>query len=105
MSDPGYETTSRGPRTGSLPFPRGGGNPSFTAIPLCGGRPAETPQRHRVPAVTTKRHVVSPPPNVGTEMSATYRTERDRGIKEYREQLAELRKKWPLAFSAHDEEV
>ena len=32
MSDPGYETTSRGPRTGSLPFPRGGGNPFFTAI-------------------------------------------------------------------------
>ena len=38
-------------------------------------------------------------------MSATYRTERDRGIKEYREQLAELRKKWPLAFPAHNEDV
>ena len=38
-------------------------------------------------------------------MSATYRTERDRGIKEYRQQLAELRKKWPLAFPAHDEDV
>jgi len=38
-------------------------------------------------------------------MSATYRTERDRGIKEYREQLAELRKKWPLAFSVRDQDV
>jgi hypothetical protein len=38
-------------------------------------------------------------------MLETYRIERDRGIKEYREQLAELRKKWPLAFPAHDEDV
>jgi hypothetical protein len=38
-------------------------------------------------------------------MSATYRSERDRGIKEYRQQLAELRKKWPLAFPVHDEDV
>ena len=38
-------------------------------------------------------------------MSATYRTERDRGIKEYREQLAELRKKWPLAFPVRDQDV
>ena len=38
-------------------------------------------------------------------MSATYRIERDRGIKEYRDQLAELRKKWPLAFPAQDEDV
>jgi hypothetical protein len=45
------------------------------------------------------------PPNVGTDMSATYRSERDRGIKEYRQQLAELRKKWPLAFPVHDEDV
>jgi sRNA-binding protein len=38
-------------------------------------------------------------------MSATYRIERDRGIKEYRQQLAELRKKWPLAFPVHDEDI
>ncbi len=38
-------------------------------------------------------------------MSATYRVERDRGIKEYREQLAELRKKWPLAFPVRDQDV
>ena len=38
-------------------------------------------------------------------MAATYRIERDRGIKEYRDQLAELRKKWPLAFPAQDEDV
>jgi sRNA-binding protein len=44
------------------------------------------------------------PPNVGTDMS-TYRIERDRGIKEYRQQLTELRQKWPLAFPVHDEDV
>src|SRR6266705_2151231 len=33
-------------------------------------------------------NVVFSPPNVGTDMS-TYRIERDRGIKEYRQQLAE----------------
>jgi sRNA-binding protein len=38
-------------------------------------------------------------------MSSTYRVERDRGIKEYRQQLAELRKKWPLAFPVHDQDV
>ena len=38
-------------------------------------------------------------------MSATYRTEQDRGIKEYREQLAELGKKWPLAFPVRDQDV
>ena len=38
-------------------------------------------------------------------MSATYRIERDRGIKEYREKLAELRKKWPLAFPVRDQDV
>jgi sRNA-binding protein len=38
-------------------------------------------------------------------MSATYRTERDRGIKEYRPQLVELRKKWPLAFPVNDQDV
>jgi sRNA-binding protein len=37
--------------------------------------------------------------------SSTYRVERDRGIKEYRQQLAELRKKWPLAFPVHDQDV
>jgi sRNA-binding protein len=38
-------------------------------------------------------------------MSSTYRIERDRGVKEYRQQLAELRQKWPLAFPVHDEDV
>jgi sRNA-binding protein len=37
--------------------------------------------------------------------SSTYRIERDRGIKEYRQQLAELRKKWPLAFAVNDQDV
>jgi hypothetical protein len=36
---------------------------------------------------------------------STYRMERDRGIKEYRQQLTELRQKWPLAFPVHDENV
>jgi hypothetical protein len=31
-------------------------------------------------------------------MSSTYRIERDRGINEYRQQLVELREKWPLVF-------
>jgi hypothetical protein len=38
-------------------------------------------------------------------MSSTYRIERDRGIKEHQQQLAELRQKWPLAFPVHDEDV
>ena len=38
-------------------------------------------------------------------MSGTYRTERDRGVKEYRPQLIELRKKWPLAFPIKDRDV
>jgi sRNA-binding protein len=38
-------------------------------------------------------------------MSSTYRIERDRGLKEYRQQLTELRQKWPLAFPVHDEDV
>ena len=38
-------------------------------------------------------------------MAATYRIERDRGIKEYREQLAELREKWPLAFPQNEQDV
>jgi sRNA-binding protein len=37
--------------------------------------------------------------------SSTYRIERDRGIREYRQQLAELRKKWPLAFPVSDQDV
>jgi sRNA-binding protein len=38
-------------------------------------------------------------------MSSSYRIERDRGIKEYRQQLAELRKKWPQAFPVNDQDV
>jgi sRNA-binding protein len=55
-------------------------------------------------AAVLQVNVVSSPPNVGTDMS-TYRVERDHGIKEYRQQLAELRQKWPLAFPVHDEDV
>ena len=35
----------------------------------------------------------------------SYRIERDRGIKDYREQLAELREKWPLAFPVNDKDI
>jgi sRNA-binding protein len=38
-------------------------------------------------------------------MWATYRSERDRGIKEYRPQLAQLRKKWPLAFPVDAQDI
>jgi ProQ/FINO family len=38
-------------------------------------------------------------------MSSAYRIERDRGIKEYRRQLAELREQWPLAFPVNDQDV
>ncbi len=38
-------------------------------------------------------------------MSSTFRIERDRGVKEYRQQLTELRQKWPLTFPVHDEDV
>jgi sRNA-binding protein len=59
---------------------------------------------HRSDTVCYKVNAVFSPPNVGTDMS-TYRIERDRGIREYRQQLAELRQKWPLAFPVHDEDV
>jgi sRNA-binding protein len=38
-------------------------------------------------------------------MSSTFRTERDRGTNEYRQQLAELRERWPLAFPVNDQDV
>jgi sRNA-binding protein len=38
-------------------------------------------------------------------MSSTYRLERNRGIKESRQQVAELREKWPLAFPVIDQDV
>ena len=38
-------------------------------------------------------------------MSSTYRIEQDRGVKEYRQQLAELREKWPLAFPVNDKDI
>jgi len=38
-------------------------------------------------------------------MSSTYRIERDRGINEYRQQLVELREKWPLAFPVNGQDV
>jgi hypothetical protein len=38
-------------------------------------------------------------------MSSSYRIERDRGINEYRQQLAGLREKWPLALPVNDQDV
>jgi hypothetical protein len=38
-------------------------------------------------------------------MSSTHQIERNRGIKDSRQQLAALRKKWPLAFPAKQEDV
>jgi sRNA-binding protein len=38
-------------------------------------------------------------------MASKYRTERDRGTKESRQQLALLRQKWPLAFPAMVKDV
>jgi sRNA-binding protein len=38
-------------------------------------------------------------------MTSPYRIERDRGTKEYRQQFAVLRKKWPLAFPIRDQHV
>ena len=38
-------------------------------------------------------------------MSSSYRIERDRGINEYRQQLAGLREKWPLAFPANVQDI
>ena len=35
----------------------------------------------------------------------SFRIERDRGIKDYRQQLAELRNKWPLAFPVDAQDV
>jgi sRNA-binding protein len=35
----------------------------------------------------------------------SYRIERDRGIKEYRQQLAQLREIWPLAFPLNDKDI
>jgi hypothetical protein len=72
------------------------------------GRPIQA----RRDAAPTPRHGGSiqvlcgvPAAKRGTDMSGTYRIERDRGIKQYRQQLAELRKKWPLAFPVHDEDI
>jgi sRNA-binding protein len=38
-------------------------------------------------------------------MAPTYRTERDRGSKEFPQQLAVLRERWPLAFPTKHEDV
>jgi hypothetical protein len=38
-------------------------------------------------------------------MPSTYQLERNRGTKDSRQQLAALRKKWPLAFPAKHEDV
>jgi sRNA-binding protein len=44
-------------------------------------------------------------PKAGETMPSTYQIERNRGTKEARQQLAALRKKWPLAFPAKPEDV
>ena len=71
--------------------------------------------RHRRDTEATPRQALAAGPvesyvivarNIGADMSSsTYRIERDRGIREYRQQLAELRKKWPLAFPVSDQDV
>jgi sRNA-binding protein len=38
-------------------------------------------------------------------MTSAYRIERDRGTKEYRQQFAVLREKWPLAFPAKPHDI
>jgi hypothetical protein len=38
-------------------------------------------------------------------MTPTYRVERDRGSKEFPQQLAVLRERWPLAFPTEHEDV
>ena len=38
-------------------------------------------------------------------MAPTYRAERDRGSKEFPEQLVVLRESWPLAFPTNREDV
>ncbi len=38
-------------------------------------------------------------------MASTYRIERDRGSKEFRQQLPVFRERWPLAFPAKQEDV
>jgi hypothetical protein len=55
-------------------------------------------QRDRwgLPDLTTKQ---------GPGMAPTYRIERDRGSKEFRQQLVALRKRWPLAFPTRHEDV
>jgi ProQ/FINO family len=45
------------------------------------------------------------PPTRGSGMAPTYRNERDRGCKEYPEQLAVLRERWPIAFPTEHEDV
>jgi sRNA-binding protein len=44
-------------------------------------------------------------PNEGSGMAPTYRIERDRGSKEFPQQLAVLRERWPLAFPTEHEDV
>jgi len=44
-------------------------------------------------------------PKAGATMSTIHQIERNRGTKEARQQLAALRKKWPLAFPAKPVDV
>jgi hypothetical protein len=43
--------------------------------------------------------------NEGRSMAPTYRVERDRGSKEFPQQLGVLRERWPLAFPMKHEDV
>jgi sRNA-binding protein len=45
------------------------------------------------------------PSNEGSGMAPTYRIERDRGSKEFPQQLAVLRERWPIAFPTEHEDV
>jgi hypothetical protein len=49
-------------------------------------------------------YVISPQ-NEGSGMAPTYRAERDRGSKEFPQQLVVLRERWPLAFPTNLEDV
>jgi ProQ/FINO family len=45
------------------------------------------------------------PSNEGSGMAPTYRIERDRGSKEFPQQLAVLRERWPVAFPTKHEDI
>jgi sRNA-binding protein len=60
---------------------------------------------HFGPGNRTVRVYVSFSQKRGMGMAPTYRVERDRGSKEFPQQLAVLRERWPLAFPTKHEDV